>query len=162
MHRPGPRFNFADRDDQRGYIAVEWWPDDLLAIQFASARGVTVVEAAGNGAEDLDDALYDRPGPGLVTTTGYGDLFGAQIDEDFWFTDEFSGTSSASPIVTGVVAALQGIAKSNGSSLTPKQVRGLLRAHGSPQTDGPERPMTQRIGLRPDLRKLVPALQGVA
>lgn len=65
MHRPGPRFNFADRDDQRGYIAVEWWPDDLLAIQFASARGVTVVEAAGNGAEDLDDALYDQPGPGF-------------------------------------------------------------------------------------------------
>lgn len=219
MHRPGPRFNYAVRNDQRGYIAVEWWPDDLLAIQFASTRGVTVVEAAGNGAENLDDTLYDQPGPGFsaqwknpfrgardsnaivvgagappvgthgrdhgpdrsrldfsnfgsrvdcqgwgreVTTTGYGDLFGSELDEDFWFTDMFSGTSSASPIVTGVVAALQGIAKSSGSPLTPKQVRGLLRAHGSPQTDGPGRPMTQRIGLRPDLRKLVPAMQGIA
>jgi subtilisin family serine protease len=219
MHRAGPRFDYASRDDQRGYIAVEWWPDDLLAIQFASARGITVVEAAGNGAENLDDPLYDQPGSDFpaqwknpfrgaqdssaivvgagapptgthgrdhgpdrsrldfsnfgsridcqgwgreVTTTGYGDLFGAQLDEDFWFTDIFSGTSSASPIVTGVVAALQGIAKSSGSPLAPKQMRGLLRAYGSPQTDAPGRPATQRIGSRPDLRKLVAAMQAIA
>lgn len=218
MHRPGPRFNYASRLDQRGYIAVEWWPDDLLAIQFASARGVIVIEAAGNGAENLDDTLYDQPGSGFpsnwrnpfrgaadsnavvvgagapppethgrshgpdrsrldfsnfgsrvdcqgwgreVTTTGYGEFFGAQLDEDFWFTDVFSGTSSASPIVTGVVAVMQGIAKRNGTQLTPRQARSLLRAHGSPQQDAPGRPATQRIGLRPDLRKLVPAMQAI-
>ncbi len=62
MHRPGPRHNFASRDDQLGYIAVEWWPDDLAAIQYATSRGILVVEAAGNGAENLDDALYNtRP-----------------------------------------------------------------------------------------------------
>jgi hypothetical protein len=46
MHRPGPRFAYQSRADQRGYIAVEWWPDDFLAIQAATARGVIVVEAA--------------------------------------------------------------------------------------------------------------------
>jgi hypothetical protein len=38
MHRPGPRFNFAQRDDQRGYIAAEWWPDDYAAIRNATSR----------------------------------------------------------------------------------------------------------------------------
>jgi hypothetical protein len=62
LHRPGPRFNFAERDDQRGYIAIEWWPDDFDAIRYATIRGVLVVEAAGNGAENLDDPLYNtRP-----------------------------------------------------------------------------------------------------
>jgi hypothetical protein len=63
MHRPGPRFNFTIRPDQKGYIPVEWWPDDFAAIRQAFNLGVIVVEAAGNGGENLDDALYDTPGP---------------------------------------------------------------------------------------------------
>jgi hypothetical protein len=62
MHRPGPRHGFLSRPDQLGVIAVEWWPDDFLAIRAAAQRGIVVVEAAGNGAENLDDAIYDtRP-----------------------------------------------------------------------------------------------------
>ncbi len=49
LHRPGPRFNFQLRDDQRGYIAIEWWPDDFDAIRYAIGKGVIVVEAGGNG-----------------------------------------------------------------------------------------------------------------
>lgn len=60
LHRPGPRFDFEVRDDQRGYIAVEWWPDDFAAIRWATSKGVLVVEAAGNGGESLDDAVYER------------------------------------------------------------------------------------------------------
>jgi hypothetical protein len=58
IHRAGPRFNFTPRADQRGYIGIEWWPDDFAAIRYAASRGVLVVEAAGNGAENLDDAIY--------------------------------------------------------------------------------------------------------
>lgn len=65
LHRPGPRYGYQARADQRGYIAVEWWPDDYDAIRYAVRRGVVVVEAAGNGAEDLDDPLYDTPGTGF-------------------------------------------------------------------------------------------------
>lgn len=211
LHRPGPRFNYADRPDQAGYIALEWWPDDLAAIRYANGRGVIVVEAGGNGAEDLDDALYDArpfgfpaswrnpfrggaadsgaimvgagaPPPGFhgrdhgparsrlafsnfgsridaqgwgreVTTTGYGDLQGGS-DEDLWYTDVFSGTSSAAPIVTGAVASYQGMSAAAGRRRTPAEMRARLRATGSPQTSAPGRPASQRIGNLPDLRAM--------
>lgn len=218
MHRPGPRHNFRLRPDQRGYIAVEWWPDDFAAILNASRRGIIVVEAAGNGAEDLDDVLYETPGFGFpaswsnpfrrsnrdsgaivvgagapppgthgrnhgpdrsrlgfsnygsivdaqgwgreVTTCGYGDLQGG-ADEDLWYTDRFSGTSSASPIVTGAIACLQGMAQARGRPVfSPVDLRDALRTTGSPQQDAPGRPATQRIGNRPDLPALAGALFG--
>jgi subtilisin family serine protease len=69
LHAPGPRFNFQNRPDQRGYIAIEWWPADFAAIVYAtSVRGVIVVEAAGNGAENLDDSLYDVRPSGFPAT----------------------------------------------------------------------------------------------
>ncbi|TDP32923.1 S8 family serine peptidase [Nocardia ignorata] len=209
LHRPGPRFDYRATPDQRGYIAVEWWPDDFAAVRYAVGRGVIVVEAAGNGAEDLDAPIYDTrpadfpadwrnplhnndsgaiivgagaPPPGLhgrdhgparsrldfsnygarldvqgwgreVTTTGYGDLQGGD-DEDLWYTDEFSGTSSASPIVVGAIAAYQGIRSTGPGRATPESVRALLRTTGSPQAAAPGRPVTQRIGSLPDLRAM--------
>lgn len=212
LHRPGPRYNYQNRSDQAGYIAIEWWPDDWSAIRYAIGRGVIVVGAAGNGAEDLDSALYDSrpadfpsswrnpfrggaadsgailvgagaPPPGFhgrdhgparsrlafsnygsrldaqgwgleVTTTGYGDLQGG-TDEDYWYTDTFSGTSSASPIVVGSVASYQGLAAAGAGRKTPAEVRARLRATGSPQVDAPGRPATQRIGNLPDIQALI-------
>lgn len=213
LHRPGPRFNFSAPQGQRGFIAIEWWPDDFAAIRFAVMRGVIVMSAAGNGAENLDDPLYNTrpngfpatwrnpfnrnladsgsiligagaPPPGThgrnhgpdrsrldfsnfgssidaqgwgreVTTCGYGDLQGG-ANEDLWYTDQFSGTSSASPIVVGAVACVQGALRARQRPLlSPTRARALLRATGSPQTDAPGRPRTQRIGNRPNLRQLI-------
>jgi hypothetical protein len=90
-----------------------------------------------------------------VTTTGYGDLQGG-VSEDTWYTDRFSGTSSASPIVVGALGCVQGAMRAGGGPpLTPAAARNLLRTTGSPQTDAPGRPATQRIGNRPDLRQML-------
>jgi subtilisin family serine protease len=216
MHQPGPRFNFQERpQDQRGYIAVEWWPDDFDAVSFAVRRGILVVSAAGNGAQDLDDPLYSiRPntpphvfprtwsnpfnrsqrdsgsilvgagapptgtfGPDRsrldfsnfgalidaqgwgrdVTACGYGDLQGGP--EERFYTANFAGTSSASPIVVGALAAIQGIRRATGGvPLTPSQARALLRGTGASQVDGPNGPATQRIGNRPDIRAMVASM----
>jgi hypothetical protein len=64
MQRPGPLAD-PDSTSQDGYLPMSYWPDDLTAIQYAAGRGVIVVEAAGNGAQHLDDAEYGGPGPGF-------------------------------------------------------------------------------------------------
>src|SRR6185312_9309105 len=85
-----------------------------------------------------------------VTSTGYGDLQGG-TDARYWYTDEFSGTSSASPIVTGALASLQGVLRAAGKPpMTPSTARAWLRSSGSIQQDEPDRPVSQRIGNRPD------------
>ncbi len=86
-----------------------------------------------------------------VTTLGYGDAQGGS-DEKAWYTHRFSGTSSASPIVTGAVACLQGRAKvKHGKPLTPAEARKILVATGTAQVAGPGVPVSQHIGPLPNL-----------
>lgn len=191
------------------YVAMQFWGDTFSAIKAAVDKGITVVEAAGNGNENFDLAIFN--GTGLqkdsgaivvgagvppsnhvdfdgfgaslptytslgvprsriffsnygkivnvqgwgwhVTTLGYGDAQGG-ASENVWYTLRFSGTSSASPIVTGAVACLQGRAKAkNGAPMTPSKVRKILMATGTPQQAGPGVPLTQNIGPLPNLPK---------
>jgi subtilisin family serine protease len=190
------------------YLAMQHWDPIFAAIRAAVAKGVVVVEAAGNGDENFDrpeyagtglqkdsgaivvgagvpptnyfdtyDAfgmfpIYSRIGAPRsriwfsnygqivdvqgwgwhVTTLAYGDAQGG-ADEKRWYTHRFSGTSSASPIVTGAVACLQGFAMANiGRVLTPSEVRDILKATGTPQADdAPRAPLAQRIGPQPNL-----------
>jgi len=44
----------------RGFYPVEFYASDFAAIAHVTAKGFVVVEAAGNGNENLDDAYYDR------------------------------------------------------------------------------------------------------
>jgi Subtilase family len=60
LHLPGPTVGFQPNEDQLGYIPVEWWHDNLLAIQYAVAKGVIVVEAAGNGNCNLNDDIFEH------------------------------------------------------------------------------------------------------
>jgi subtilisin family serine protease len=212
MHFPGPRYGFAALNDQRGYIPVEWWPDPYQAIKEATDRGILVVSAAGNGADDLTDPIYDVPqdkgwkgwenpfrrrkldsgsilvgagappteaygpdrsrlsfsnyGPCIdcqgwgkqVVAAGYGNLQGGPVEQR-WYMDDFGGTSSATPIVAGTLACLQGAMKARDKDklVSPTRARELLRTTGSKQQDGPGLPATQRIGSRPDLRQLIAA-----
>lgn len=202
MHAIGPSGKF---------IAMNWWPDNFLAIKEATERGIIVVAAAGNGNENLDAPIFNRPSPGFppewrnpfnrsladcgeilvgagappegthgrnhgpdrsrlsfsnyglsvdaqgygreVTTIGYGDLFNQGINR--LYTDTFSGTSSASPIVTASIASIQGILKAKGKPMmNSKQFRELLRSTGSFQQAGPNSPINQRIGNRPNILEM--------
>ena len=202
LHAPGPHFNFESRNDQLGYVCMEYFQANFDVIQQLFLDGIVVCEAAGNGAENYDDAnlygqLFDTtfrnshaiicgagaPPSGAfgadrtrlsfsnygervnlqgygagVYTTGYGDAFTSGA-EDTWYTAFFSGTSSASPIITGSVAALQGAHKSAfGISMTSDEIRTLLDATGSPQTGN----TGQHIGPRPDLQAAFNQILGVS
>jgi hypothetical protein len=136
--------------------------------------GAIIVGAAGAGSrERLGFSSYgsrvDVQGwGGSVMTTGYGSGCPSDYcDEadpanaDRWYTPGFGGTSSASPIVTGAVANLQGVAMANGGGqpLLPGEVRDILVATGSPQLGD----TSEHIGPRPDLRRaiaeIIPVLQ---
>jgi hypothetical protein len=106
------------------------------AIRAATTRGIHVVEAEN------------------VMTTGYGDhakLAGA--DDKQWYTNSFSGTSSASPIVTGAVAVIEGILHAAGQDpMKPADLRKLLVDTGTAQGG------SNHIGPLPDLRAAIAQL----
>jgi serine protease len=190
-HIPGPNF---DPSTYAGLVPVEWQPDVFDTILSATAAGYHIVEAAGNGYEDLDDPVYEErfdrsvadsgailvgagqppslpPARGpewftnwgtrldvqgwgsAVYTTGYGDLFDGGGDYRQHYTAEFGGTSSASPIVAGAVAALMGIVRVGGGEMSPLAVRDLLTETGTPQA-----PDVKTIGPLPNLRAAIDAL----
>jgi hypothetical protein len=87
-----------------------------------------------------------------VVTTGYGDLW--NTGPDSMYTAGFNGTSSATPIVTGAVASLQGQARSLfGEPLSPALAQEILSRTGSPWNG------TKAIGERPDLVAARPLLE---
>jgi hypothetical protein len=58
MHAPGPNSHDADPNSQQGFIPIEYWLPEFAAIKYATGKGIHVVEAGGNGGEDLDAAIY--------------------------------------------------------------------------------------------------------
>ncbi len=73
----------------------------------------------------------------LVFTLGYGDYAAHGGDKNQRYTDYFSGTSSATPIVTGCVLALQSLATERlARRLTSQELRQILIDTGIPQGTG--------------------------
>ena len=56
---PGPNW---DHSTQYGDVPAEWYKPTYDRIVTATGLGVTVVEAAGNGYQNLDDSIYSASG----------------------------------------------------------------------------------------------------
>lgn len=54
----GPNEDTLDPTTQVGLVPVEWFKPYYNTIRLAVGQGITVVEAAGNGQQNLDDAVY--------------------------------------------------------------------------------------------------------
>ena len=193
--------NYVDSSSQDGLVPMEWWPPYYDAVTNAIANGMIVVQAAGNGSEDLDAPEYavgnfghhpflpendsgsiivgagaawpscwgvtarsrlsfsnhgsrlNLQGYGnCVTTSAYGDLESVQ---DCDFTDSFSGTSSATPIVSGACMLVQEFARETlGRNLGCQEIREILATTGTPQTN----PGTGNIGPLPDVMAAILAI----
>lgn len=183
---------------QYGFVPVEYYKANYDAVKIAVGNKRIVVEAAGNGHQNLDDPANFRgyeshypftsannsgaimvgagcAAPGgsstarsrldfsnygsrldvqaygeKVWTTAYGDAYNSE-GKNYWFTTQFSGTSSASPIVAGACLLIQSAYKSknNGNILSPLQMRSLLISTGKAQQSG-KYPSSQKIGPLPN------------
>jgi serine protease len=140
------RFNRAMRDSGAIIVGAGGQPgsgSDRERLTFSSFGSRVDLQGWGQG----------------VVTTGYGTAppngyrnSDAPNDPNFWYRFTFNGTSSASPIVAGAVANLQGIALTLFETpLLAFQVRQLLVATGSPQLGN----TAENIGPRPDLREAI-------
>ena len=197
-------------------VPLEWIPSVYDAVKSAVARGLIVVEAAGNGVDNrtgvsLDASAYGTPFPQgksdsgaivvgagsapcrtdrpqrsrltygnygsrvdlqgwgeCVITTGYGTLYNPSKNAQY--TNTFSGTSSATPIVAGAAALFSSVYSKTHSGATPdpRSVRNVLKFTGTPQNTstiagqiGPlpnlDSALLAADGQRPTITKVVPA-----
>ena len=182
------------------FVPLEWDPATYDAIVSAVADGVIVVETAGNGGANLDNAsLYGSPFPlgkpdsgAIIVGAGAGcpgqtarsrlafSDYGARVDLQGWgncvattgwdgnltpgasldhsYTNDFSGTSSAGPIVASSAAALtSALIKTTGSVPSARAVRRDLVQYGTPQafTAGTQ---GQSIGPLPNMAATLEAV----
>jgi hypothetical protein len=87
-----------------------------------------------------------------VTTCGFGDLAGTAAVN--YYTNSFSGTSSAAPIVAGAAALLQMLHQAQaGENLAPRAMRALLSDPTTGTHQGPN--VSGFIGVMPNLRAIL-------
>lgn len=176
---------------QSGYLPVEVEDAVFDAIRLATNKGITVVEAAGNGSNNLDSLknlsgkyIFNRSssdfrdsgaimvGAGSssyphsrLSFSNYGsriDCYGwgqnvttttGNIGQNTSYTNSFSGTSSASPIIAGAAAAVQGITKARygGYTYSPNDLRNIL-TYSAFST--PSATTSDKIGRMPNLKAI--------
>lgn len=115
-------------------------------VRYATAKGVSIVAAAGNdGRENL---YYPGALPGVVAVGSCGEgrsvspfsTYGSHVTltapgEEIYSTKPggyglATGTSHASPFVAGAIALLQSLARAHGGKFSPRQIRHFLRESG--------------------------------
>ncbi len=132
---------------------------NLDAPEYADYRnrgdsGAIIVGAGTPARERVDFSTYGARvnvqgwGNWSVATLGYTNLFVYGGDHNQQYCSDFAGTSSASPIVTTAVAAVESITRlALGRPLAPPEMRQLLVDTGKPQTGD----TSKKIGPLPDI-----------
>ena len=127
--------------------SLSWYGNSGAII--VGAGGASV----GNDLQRLSFSSYgtrfDLQGWGEnVCTTGYGNYYSSE-GVNYYYTNNFNGTSSASPVVTGALACAEGYYLVNVSTTppTPAYMRTHLATYGTSQIIG----TSGNIGPRPDL-----------
>jgi len=195
------------------YVPIEYKKVNYDAIKLVTGNKRVVVEAAGNGYQNLDlninkkgdsghypfDNLHNSGaiivgagtnhpdsiprsrrnfsnygsrvnvqafGENVVTTGGDIDYpngvqtsippsFYQAEGVNYYYTNKFGGTSSASPIVTGACLLIQSVLKNtNNTYLTSLQMQQLLMSTGKPQQGN----TSENIGPMPDAYKAIQTL----
>ncbi|MGV6852856.1 MAG: chitobiase/beta-hexosaminidase C-terminal domain-containing protein [bacterium] len=192
----GPNYVSANSPSQVGLVPVEWYEPYYDTIKSLTDAGYIVVEAGGNGGEDLDSSDYTTGNAGhypfngskdsgailvgaaksginpndtaltpqnfssygsridvfawgdTVVSTGYGSLWNNDgVNQQYSL---FSGTSSASPLITSAVVIAQGLyTRVNGVEASSSLIRNLLRNNGRNSVG------SRDIGVMPDMQLLV-------
>lgn len=189
----------ADKDEIK--VPAEWDRVVYDLTQIATAEGIVVVAAAGNGSQNLAapecehrfGPHYTDSGAIIVgashsTTRVRMDFsnYGPRVDLHAWgenvatlgydrngiapdslssneiqqfYTEDFSGTSSATPIVAGAAAVIQSRHKyCQRRPLNSRQMRDLLIKNGTPQSH--PLPFTfEHIGPQPNVIKALNAAE---
>ncbi|KAK0668052.1 peptidase S8/S53 domain-containing protein [Cercophora samala] len=147
-------------------------------ISLATSLGITVIEPAGNGQQDLDAPIQrigsaapaSIPNPSNIPRTRVPESnYGARIDVHSWGENiltasgigsgedidtylPFDGTSGAAPIIAGAALSVQGMVSANrGAKLDAFALRNLIKM-GATSTSNPS---IDKIGVQPDLRALI-------
>jgi hypothetical protein len=122
--------------------------DSHAILVGATNPNTQVAECWSNYAFRLDANGWGEQ----VYALGYGDPLGTG-DRRQYYTGGFSGTSSATPIVTAAGNDLQGISQDKyGITLTPARMRSLMWSYGTPFQG------SHFVGPRPDLYLAVTAI----
>ncbi len=142
---------------------------DLDSATYATYRGWgdsgAIIVGAGSADTSHDKLSFSTYGSRVnvqawgdwsVFTLGYGDYATYGGDDRQQYTAGFSGTSSASPMVTACVASLQSLSEATyGCRMGPRSMRQLLMDNGIAQGSG------GHIGPLPDMAAASSALLGL-
>jgi serine protease len=140
-------------DPQFNGIFTTGRPNSGAIIVGAAGMGCNTTALGARMAFSNYGSRVNVRAPGeCVTTTGYGDLYAASSNSTY--TSLFNGTSSASAIITGVVAELSSSYKqTNSTAMTPARLRTVLATGGVAQNTSMN---PGAIGVLPNMAKALP------
>ncbi|OUB36089.1 hypothetical protein BK708_02875 [Bacillus thuringiensis serovar yunnanensis] len=172
------KFNAIKQATDKGIIVVEAAANDGIDLDtLTNPEGKYIFNRNSPDFKDSGAIMVGAASSSLPHKRLYFSNFGSRVDTYAWgenvfttkslddnsslkdkYTNNFSGTSSASPIIAGAAVNLQGIAKKTlGRPLTPKEMRELL---SDPTTATlSEDPANDRIGVMPNLKAIISKLE---